>query len=158
MGVTTTYLLGRAGRDFIQHRSLCGAGGAAGYRNRLQRLPHPQRCVCPRGRSLYRRLLRGCSSFTGCKGCWNGELTGCRRHGGGWGFSFLSPVFVQTRGALVLSPVAGGVKRGLGRAEGRCLLPVTCQVLQQSGTYSSCGFCCLHTKAQQYFAIVEEQM
>ncbi|XP_010143191.1 PREDICTED: small VCP/p97-interacting protein, partial [Buceros rhinoceros silvestris] len=119
----------------------------------------PQRCVCPRGQEFVQAAAAGLlRSFTGYKGCWNGEFTVCRQHGGGWGFSFLSAVFVQTCGVLVLSAVAGGVKRGFGREEDRCLLPVTCQFLQQSGTYSSCGFCCLHTKAQQYFAIVEEQM
>lgn len=74
-------------------------------------------------------------------------------------FSFLFLIFVQTCGILLfVSLVAGWVTHDFWREDDWCLLPIICQFLQPSGTYSSCGFCCLYLKTQQYFAIVGQQM
>lgn len=76
-----------------------------------------------------------------------------------WEF-FLSFPYLHTNLWCVLlfvSLVAGWVTHDFWRDDW-CLLPITCQFLQPSGAYSSCGFCCLYLKTQQYFAIVGQQM
>lgn len=47
---------------------------------------------------------------------------------------------------------------GLVRRRRLMFTASNCQFLQPRGTYSSCGFCCLPLKTQQYLAIVGQRM
>lgn len=78
-----------------------------------------------------------------------------------FGIFFLSFLCLHTNlwHVLFVSLVAGWITGGCWREDDWCLLPVTCQFLQPSGnSSSSCGFCCLYLKTQQYFAIVGQWM
>lgn len=116
------------------------------------------------GRSLYKLPLIHCMSTN----CWDKRLIKNLKVNGEfmvvlqlysvcllWDF-FLSFPYLHTNlwCVLFVSVVAGWITQDFWGEDDWCLLPVTCQFLQPGGTYSSCGFCCLPLKTQQYFAIV----